>query len=67
MTPRRLSSLVSWDTALYAPRNLNAPARWKFSHLKNTLQLAISSTVRDVITGVLCTAFLILSCAARMS
>jgi hypothetical protein len=31
---------------------LNAPARWKVSHLKNTAALVLASTVRDVTTGV---------------
>ena len=38
-----------------APRILNAPPRWKFSHLKNTLAPASESKVREVNTGVRCT------------
>ncbi len=34
MTPAAFSAADSRLTALYAPRNLNAPMRWKFSHLK---------------------------------
>src|SRR5687767_10742663 len=35
-TPARRWSGSNWESALKAPRNLNAPTRWKFSHLKNT-------------------------------
>jgi hypothetical protein len=36
------------------PRNLNAPARWKFSHLKYNCAPARSFSVREVTTGVRC-------------
>src|SRR5262245_52138961 len=51
-TPRRASSGVSRESALNAPRNLKAPARCRFSHLKKTCAPARSSTRRDVATGV---------------
>jgi len=37
---------------LVAPRILNAPPRWKFSHLKNALSPAAWSNKREVSTGV---------------
>ncbi len=36
MTPAAFSAADRRLMALYAPRNLKAPMRWKFSHLKNT-------------------------------
>src|SRR5919199_4089844 len=39
-------------TALYAPRNLKAPTRWRFSALRKTRPPQRSSSVRAVITGV---------------
>jgi hypothetical protein len=51
-TPRARAAESRRDSALKAPRNLNAPTRWKFSHLKNTVAPNASSTVRDVNTGV---------------
>ena len=35
----RASSSLSDHTALHAPRNLNAPARWKFSHLNASVRV----------------------------
>ena len=35
-TPLAATASDNDRTALVAPRNLNAPARWKFSHLKNS-------------------------------
>jgi hypothetical protein len=37
-----------------APRNLNAPMRWKFSHLKNSCAPRRCSRVADRSTGVRC-------------
>src|SRR5260370_5150333 len=51
-TPRVRAAPTSRANALNAPRNLNAPMRWKFSHLKNTLAPIASSAVREVMTGV---------------
>jgi hypothetical protein len=52
MTPRARAAGFSRDKALKAPRNLKAPMRWKFSHLKNTVAPMLSFTVREVSTGV---------------
>ena len=51
-TPCRFSCGANCESALYAPRNLNAPMRWKFSHLKNTFAPIRASTVAEVRTGV---------------
>src|ERR1700730_15972437 len=51
-TPRVRAAISSLANALNAPRNLKAPMRWKFSHLKNTLAPIASSTVCEVMTGV---------------
>ena len=53
-TPARRCSGLNLDSALNAPRNLNAPMRCRFSHLKKTSAPSSSFTVREVITGVLC-------------
>src|SRR3954454_16992249 len=53
-TPSASSFSVSCATVLYAPRNLNAPVRWKPSHLRNTDAPTAWSIVRDVTTGVRC-------------
>src|SRR5690606_8771603 len=50
--PARRRSSSSRDSALNAPRNLNAPIRWKFSHLKNSWAPTSASTRREVSTGV---------------
>ena len=55
------------DRALNAPRNLKAPMRWKFSHLKNRLAPDASSAVREVSTGVRCAAGAIRAAAAATS
>lgn len=39
-------------TALYAPRNLNDPVRWKFSHFRKTVVPAASSNCGRAGTGV---------------
>ena len=51
-TPR--AQLVAGSDAilLYAPRNLNAPPRWKHSAFRCTDAPTSSSSVRDVKTGV---------------
>jgi hypothetical protein len=51
-TPRARSSGVIDATALYAPRNLNAPIRWRFSGFRRTVAPVRWSSVRDVTTGV---------------
>src|SRR3989337_881417 len=51
-TPRRRCSSLNWLMVLYAPRNLNAPPRCRFSHLKKTCAPTCSSNVREVTTGV---------------
>src|SRR5256714_1022345 len=53
--PRARSSSESERILFVAPRILNAPARWKFSHLKKTRRPAAASNVREVATGVRCT------------
>src|SRR5579871_178909 len=53
-TPRAATSAGNLATALQAPRNLNAPTFWKFSHLKKSERFAKSSIVAQVITGVRC-------------
>jgi len=37
---------------LVAPRNLKLPVRWRFSHLKRAGAPVMSSSVREVMTGV---------------
>src|SRR5262249_24046884 len=51
-TPRAAASGDRLRTALQAPRNLKAPAFWKFSHLKKGARPASRSSVAQVITGV---------------
>jgi hypothetical protein len=51
-TPRARSAGSSREIALYAPRNLNAPPRWKHSALRNTRVPARASSVREASTGV---------------
>src|SRR5690606_40863738 len=51
-TPREASSSDNELTALHAPRNLNAPTRCRFSHLKNSVHPAKASSERDAMTGV---------------
>src|SRR5581483_2534400 len=53
--------------ALYAPRNLNAPPRCRFSHLKKSSPPAFASAVREVITGVRCAMPSMRCAAASMS
>ena len=53
ITPAFFCSSVNRERALYAPRNLKAPIRWKFSHLRYTLAPTIPLRVLDVRTGVL--------------
>src|SRR3954451_8592376 len=53
-TPRSRSALGSEATALYAPRNLKAPTRCRFSGLRPTVAPVRSSRVREVIRGVRC-------------
>src|SRR5580658_6897505 len=50
-----------------APRILNAPPVWRFSHLKNAATPASASKLREVITGVRLAVGRIRSAAARMS
>jgi hypothetical protein len=53
-TPARRCAASNRDSALNAPRNLNAPIRWKFSHLKYSLAPSSAFTRREVSTGVWC-------------
>ena len=47
-----LSAALNDKTAFIAPRYLNAPTFWRFSHLKKTDPPQRSSNVREVRTGV---------------
>jgi hypothetical protein len=51
-TPRAASSSESDHTALQAPRNLKAPPRCRFSHLKKSCAPTISSSAALRNTGV---------------
>ena len=66
-TPRPAVSSSSPNTALQAPRTLNAPAFWKFSHLKNNVAPVSSSMYSDVRTGVRWMYGSIRRCAATTS
>src|SRR5690606_29617276 len=52
ITPARRCAGASFAIALNAPRNLNAPMRWKFSHLKNSDAPLRASAVAERSTGV---------------
>src|SRR6185369_1322720 len=66
-TPRRASALSSENTALHAPRALNAPTFCRFSHLKNSVASATTSSDRLVSTGVRCTCDRMRACAAYIA
>src|SRR3954452_644753 len=51
-TPAARSAGVSREIRTYAPRILNDPARWRFSHLSATGPPTRSDSGRDVSTGV---------------
>ena len=51
-TPFASSTLLSCNKVFVAPRNLNEPVRWKFSHLKNNSAPANALRLRLVSTGV---------------
>ena len=53
--------------ALNAPRNLKAPAFWKFSHLKKAKAPSAWSALLDIITGVRCATPLMRAAAATTS
>src|SRR5690242_15700610 len=53
-TPRARTLGSRRDRWWYAPRNLKAPMRWRFSHLSATWAPARSSSVRERTTGVRC-------------
>src|SRR5688572_14919015 len=53
-TPARRWASSNFDSALKAPRNLKAPMRCRFSHLKKTSAASSASIVRERITGVGC-------------
>src|SRR4029079_11588292 len=53
-TPRAAVASLNAHTELHAPRNLNAPARWKFSHLNASVAFASASMPRVRSTGVRC-------------
>ncbi len=52
-TPALRCRSSNCEMALKAPRNLKAPMRWKFSHLKNNSALSCRSAVAERSTGVL--------------
>jgi len=54
-TPRAAMSAGRPNTALHAPRALNAPIFCRFSHLNQSRAPAIASSERLVSTGVRCT------------
>src|SRR5580698_10849803 len=54
-TPAFAAASLSDSTALKAPRALNAPTFWRFSHLNQTLAPTMPSIRRLVSTGVRCT------------
>jgi hypothetical protein len=66
-TPAASCSGDSRLIALKAPRNLNAPIRWKFSAFRKTSAPTRSFSVRDVRTGVRCATPAIRSAAACTS
>ena len=66
-TPRAACASSSDHTALQAPRNLNAPARCRCSHLKWTAQPASASSERERSTGVTCACGAIRAAAASTS
>jgi hypothetical protein len=66
-TPRSASSSLRLNTALVAPRALNAPAFWKFSHLNSRVAPLMLSKVVLVSTGVRWIQGAMRSCAARTS
>src|SRR3546814_4102699 len=59
--------MSSENTALQAPRNLNAPMRCRFSHLKCNWQPASASSERERSTGVTCASCAMRAAALRMS
>src|SRR6187402_213857 len=66
-TPLARSAFGMENRKLAAPRILNDPVVCRFSHLKKHWQLAISSSSREVSTGVRLASGRIRSDAARMS
>jgi len=52
ITPPLRCAASNFDSALNAPRNLNAPMRWKFSHLKKNSAPQRSLAVAERSTGV---------------
>src|SRR3954468_1485662 len=65
-TPRGRSVFGIERTKFAAPRILNAPPRWKFSHLKNARVPLASSKLRDVMHWVRFAIPRIRSAASRM-
>src|SRR5439155_26982569 len=65
-TPRRAVASSSEKTAFVAPRALNAPIFWKFSHLKKSDATLAASSRELVSTGVRWICARIRSCAVRM-
>ena len=51
-TPRARSSSVSREIRVYAPRILNDPVRWRFSHLSHTGPPTRSARPREWCSGV---------------
>src|SRR5690349_2232775 len=66
-TPRRAVASSSENTALQAPRALNAPIFCRCSHLKNSDAPACSSIAVQLITGVRWTNGAMRACAARIA
>src|ERR1700690_3448501 len=50
--PRARSASLGRAIRLYAPRTLNDPVRWRFSHLRKTGPATVSDSTRECITGV---------------
>ena len=61
------SASASENTALQAPRALNAPIRWKFSHLKKSVAPTSASIASHVRTGVRWMCGAMRACAARIA
>ena len=53
-TPRSRSAGLSPAIRTYAPRSLNDPVRWRFSHLSSTGPPTSSPRTRDAASGVTC-------------
>src|SRR4051812_11678805 len=65
--PRSSSPCESDEIVAYAPRNLKAPTRWRFSGLSATVAPASASSVREKTSGVRCATPWIRAAAASTS